>query len=55
MQTPVLLVQMAYVISQDKDIFFVARHDLRGKGVMYKVHGFKVASASEVRSSGEMG
>lgn len=42
---------MAYVVSQDKDVFFVARHDLRGKGVMYKVHGFKLANAAEVRMS----
>lgn len=41
--------KMAYVIAQDRDVYFVARHDLRGKGVMYKVHGFKVANTSEAK------
>jgi hypothetical protein len=40
--------QIVFVVADEKDVYVVAKHDLRGKGTMFKCHGFRNESTRVV-------
>lgn len=41
--------KIVFVVNDEKDVYVVARHDLRGKGTMFKCHGFRCEKASQAK------
>eukprot|EP00730_Choanoeca_flexa_P011924 TRINITY_DN2928_c0_g1_i1.p1 TRINITY_DN2928_c0_g1~~TRINITY_DN2928_c0_g1_i1.p1 ORF type:complete len:317 (+),score=77.22 TRINITY_DN2928_c0_g1_i1:283-1233(+) len=41
--------KIVFVVAVDKDVFIVVKHDLRGKGTMFKCHGFKLEKKDQAR------
>lgn len=39
-----------FVVAVEKDVYVVVKHDLRGKGTMFKCHGFRCEKVEDVRS-----
>ena len=38
------------MVAVKKTVYFVAKHDLRRKGVMYKCHGFRVKNSARAKT-----
>ncbi|EDQ92577.1 uncharacterized protein MONBRDRAFT_30951 [Monosiga brevicollis MX1] len=43
--------RIVFVVADDKDVYVVAKHELRGKGTMYKCHGFRCSSDKEAKQT----